>query len=63
MAEVCVQFAGVIVALVESTLEVSVLVEDDLEKGIQTNFYKNITFKAVKGLLYKLCCATLNMWR
>lgn len=31
VAEVRVQFAGVIIALVELTLKVSVLVEDDLE--------------------------------
>lgn len=32
VSEVCEQVAGVIVALVESTLEVSFLVEDDLGK-------------------------------
>lgn len=32
VSEVCEQVAGVIVALVELTLEVSVLIEDDLAK-------------------------------
>lgn len=40
-AEVRVQVAEVIVALVESTLEVSVLVEDDLEKEYKQTF-KNV---------------------